>query len=209
MDIQQIDLEFLSIYPNGFNDELFLMELKRFDEHKIKVFFQNELSSKSLKSHIEKNTTSELIKPVISVISKTWITSRFEKIAFRNFMMIEETNEAFFLLLYEILYGELEQNFDAFVALLKTHHEVVECSNSAKWPIVSFFMVYSKYNYYPVKPNTTKKIAQKLGYNIKYKPLPNLETYNLINKMYNDFLLKTTVAKTKSEADIELYVVLK
>ncbi len=96
MDSQQIDLEFLSIYPNGFNDELFLMELKRFDEHKIKVIFQNELSSKSLKSHIEKNTTSELIKPVISVVSKTWITSRFEKIAFRYFMMIEETNEAFF-----------------------------------------------------------------------------------------------------------------
>lgn len=208
MTIQQIEIQFLDIYPNGFIDDNYLAETKRFDDQKIINIFNTSLSSKNMLECIESNNFSELVKPVLDVINKSWMTSRFEKIGFKHYMKHTETHDHFFILLYEVLYGDLEQNFDRFIEHLKIHFEIDNCSHVAKWPIISCFLYYSRHKYYPVKPTTTKKIAAILGHTIDYKPTPNLNTYTLINKMYNISLNESTLCKNRQQIDAMLYIVL-
>lgn len=208
MNIKQIEIQFLEIYPKGFKDDMYILDHKKYDDTKVRDIFKNELSKKNMKHAIKNNEFSSLVKPVHSVITKAWMTSKFEKIGFKHFIKFEETHDIFFVLLYEVMYGDIENSFDQFVSILRTHIDSDECANAAKWPILSCFLYYSRKDFFPVKPMTTKKMAKSLNFDIKYRPIPNLETYRAINDMYLNALNESTLCKTKEEIDSVLYTVL-
>ncbi len=207
MDVKQIEMQFLSQFPGGFDDETFLAETKRFKAKKAMSILENELSEALLKQHIEEGKTELLIAPTKKFISNIWMTSRYEKIGFQCYVKVLDNHELFFVLLYDVMYGDIEQAFDLFISLLNAYADFDPGSNSAKWPIISAFVYYTREDYYAVKPNTTKRIAKALGYDIHYKSRPNLETYSYINQMYNDFYKQSTLAKNKQHVDAILYYV--
>ncbi len=207
MDVKQIEIQFLDIFEKGFNDDDFLSEVKRYDDSKVRDLIANELSQDNIKYHLENNKTDELVIFAKRFISYVWVTSRFEKIAFQHFVKVLDDSHVFFALLYDVMYGDIEASFDIFISFLKSYLYLDDCANCAKWPIISAFLYYSREDYYPIKPTTTKRIASGLNYDISYKPLPNLDTYKKINQMYNDVLNKSIICNTKQEVDAMLYFV--
>ncbi len=207
MDIKQIEIEFLSQFPNGFEDEYYINLTKKFNDKKAVDIISSSLSKTSLFEHIQNGTTVELLDDTNKLISSTWMTSRFEKIAFRNFNKVLDNHELFYTLLYDVMYGDINAAFDKFVELLKAYIYVDDCSNCAKWPIISAFVYYTRDDFFPIKPMTTKRIAKALDYDIKYNSKPNLTTFDAVNNMYLDFLNQSHIANNKQQADAILYFV--
>lgn len=207
MDVKQIEIEFLSLFPGGFSDEHYLELTRKFNDKKAIDIINSTLSQESILEHLENGTTNMLLDDTYKFISSTWMTSRFEKIAFRNYIKVLEEQELFYSLLYDVMYGDIDSAFEPFVELLKAYIYIDDCSNCAKWPVLSAFVYYTRDGYFPIKPMTTKRIAKALEYDIKYQSRPNLTTLSAVNNMYQQFLNASHIANNKQEADAILYFV--
>ncbi len=115
-----IDLKFLTLFPDGFEDEEWNNLGKKHDPSKIFRVFENELSKKELKRLLKEKDYEEICEVTSKLIKKATIVSVFEKVAFSNFIA-KETTEDFCVALYNFLYNYNEDTFEEFVSILAKH----------------------------------------------------------------------------------------
>lgn len=192
-----IDLKFLTLFPDGFEDEEWNNLGKKHDPSKIFRVFENELSKKELKRLLKEKDYEEICEVTSKLIKKATIVSVFEKVAFSNFIA-KETTEDFCVALYNFLYNYNEDTFEEFVSILAKHKHSKN-ANAAKWPIVSFLKAYQDPNNFIIlKPNTVKAVAKALEFDIGYQTKPNYQTYNNVIEMVRQYQDNSSVCKDKN-----------
>ena len=176
--LKQVESEFLSQYPQGFNSP----EMKEIvKKHKPDKMFK--LAQESFEEYKFDNPEF-IISKMIELVSKSSMVSLFEKPKYRDYIksLSYEGKEAYSDFLKEFLHGNEKLGFNGMV-------EILDQIKLAKWTLVSVFGAY----YRPtkevfVKPTTTKNIINYLELDdLVYRPRPSYDFYKTyrayINKM--------------------------
>ncbi len=189
MDFNRIDEEFLVRCPEGLNDPIWIGYFNKLCLNKVKEIIDDELSQTRMEELIESQEFDLLAKSILKTVNKSPVLSRFEKLAFKNYINEIDTHEPLSLALYDLLYHFDESAFERMVNVLGMYIKDKEM-NVLKWPMITFFNVsIDPKNYILVKPKTVKATAKGLGIDVEYTPRPNYRTYiNVLNmtKNYKD-----------------------
>lgn len=176
LKFENLQKEFLSIYPGGFsNPELLELGKKHQASQRIKqaheFFSEDNFAS-----------PTDVVKNMIKTVSRSSLVSRYEKPRLKNWInsMTIQEQESYAFSLRDILHGDQEYGFNIMMSLL-------EPGKLAKWPLMTILPYY----YAPleevfVKPTTTKKIIQYLELeSLVYNPRPSFEFYTKYRKQIN------------------------
>ncbi len=190
MDFNSIDEEFLLRAPEKFNDPLWKQAIKIFETpKKISDLYQADLSIKRLEELIEWEEYGAIALSIQKLISNSNVISRFEKVAFTNFINEKDTHQPLAIAMYDFLYYFDENAFTNMVNVLGMYKHDKDM-NVLKWPIITLFNSYrDPDNFILIKPNTVKSISKAFSINFSYTPNPNYNTYlNVLDfvKKYRD-----------------------
>ncbi len=175
--LKQLQAEFLTQYPEGFNDPEMIAIGKK---HKMEKM--TELARESFSKSACANTQAAA-ENIIKVISRSSMVSIFEKPKLRDFVNRLNDNDKAFLVdaLCQLLHGKQQAGFESMVDILRTE-------KLAKWSLVTIIPAY----YFPtkevfVKPTTAKDIVRYFElHDLVYKPTPSWDFYRRYRKLIND-----------------------
>lgn len=183
--LKDMEEEFLTFYPTGFEDEKFFPTMKKFDPSKLEEF-----TKKSFKKENFSNPNL-VVDAFFKIIQKSALVSLFDKLKFKD-MLLTLTNyekDMLSIELYELLYGNKKNGFEGLVEFLNEY-------KLAKWTIISVILYYNdRQKEYFIKPTTTKNVIKyfEIKY-LVYKPKPSFEFYDSYKKVLNE--MKKNVHKT-------------
>ncbi len=198
MDSNTIDLLFLSKFPDGLNDEMWIELGKKHKPNKIIETINNELSEDNLKEMLENEDYKTICTLVLKLVKKATVVSVFEKVAFQNFINDETTNKDFALAFFDLLYNYNEKSFNEMVSVLAMYKQDKN-KNACKWPVITFFISYKDPNKFVIlKPNTVKQTAKILEFNIEYSSTPNFKTYTNVINMVENYRENSMICKNEN-----------
>lgn len=202
MNENLIDRMFLNRFEGGLEDAAFL-EMKKRHKSSDKILLM--ASSLVYDDFISSNAIlrAHQLDILIKMVKASTMISTFEKLAFQNYMSNPNMHAVFLASLRELLVTNNADNFNDFVdVLLMQKHEYN--ANIAKWPIITFFLVYCKpYDEVMVKPVTIKMIAHFLNVDISYKPLPNFDTYQKIRQMVMQYKAQSDICQDETNIVVQ------
>jgi hypothetical protein len=175
--LQAAEREFLSRFPEGFNDPEMAKIGKK---HRMTAMIEmaKECFSERACSNVDV-TAANMVK----VVSRSSMVSLFEKPKFRDFVKTMDDHEKAFLVnaLCQILHGKQQAGFEAMVDILKT-------GKLAKWSLVTIIPAYYKPTREVfVKPTTAKGILKFFEIDDPvYSPTPSWDFYRKYRKLIND-----------------------
>lgn len=183
--LKDMEEEFLTFYPTGFEDEKFFPTMKKFDPSKLEEF-----TKKSFKKENFSNPNL-VVDAFFKIIQKSALVSLFDKLKFKD-MLLTLTNyekDMLSIELYELLYGNKKNGFEGLVEFLNEY-------KLAKWTIISVILYYNdRQKEYFIKPTTTKNVIKYFEIkDLVYKPKPSFEFYDSYKKVLNE--MKKNVHKT-------------
>jgi hypothetical protein len=166
--LKQAEAQFLQLYPLGFDDPEMQAIGKK---HKMPQMIEQ---CQNLFSELAFNKPHVIVEDMVKMISRSSMVSMFEKPKFRNCARElsgadkDRLSEA----LYEQLYGEQQQGFDAML-------EILRMQKLGKWSLMTILPNYV----YPdrevfVKPTTAKGVIAWFELqDLVYKPQPTWDFY--------------------------------
>ncbi|PUE63465.1 hypothetical protein B0174_11230 [Arcobacter caeni] len=185
--LKDIEEEFLTFYPTGFEDAKFFPTMKKFNPSKLEEFTKENLKKENF------SNPNLVVDAFFKIIQKSVLISLFDKLKFRDMLesLTSYEKDMLSIELYELLHGNIKNGFDGLVDFLKQY-------NLAKWTIISVILYYNdRQKEYFVKPTTTKNVIKYFEIkDLVYKPTPSFEFYNAYKKMLNE--MKKNVHKSLS-----------
>lgn len=185
--LKEIEEEFLTFYPTGFEDAKFFPTMKKFNPSKLEEFTKENLKKESF------SNPNLVVHSFFNIIQKSPLTSVFDKLKLRDMVATLNSYEKDMLSIeiFELLHGNQKDGFDGLVEFLSEH-------NLAKWTIISTLLYYNNRQVeYFIKPTTTKNIIKYFEIkNLLYKPKPTFEFYDSYKKVLDE--MKSNVDKSLS-----------
>jgi hypothetical protein len=183
--LKDIEVEFLSQYPSGFEDEHFFPTMKKFNPAKLEEFTKENLKKENF------SNPNLVVDAFFHIIQKSVLVSLFDKLKFRDMLSSLSSYEKDMLSieLYELLHGNMKNGFEGLVEFLEQY-------KLAKWTIISVVLYYfNRKKEYFIKPTTTKNVINYFEIkDILYKPKPSYEFYSSYKKALNE--MKKNVHKS-------------
>ena len=183
--LKDIEAEFLSQYPSGFEDEHFFPTMKKFNPAKLEEFTKENLKKENF------SNPNLVVDAFFHIIQKSVLVSLFDKLKFRDMLSSLSSYEKDMLSieLYELLHGNMKNGFEGLVEFLEQY-------KLAKWTIISVILYYfNRKKEYFIKPTTTKNVINYFEIkDILYKPKPSYEFYSSYKKALNE--MKKNVHKS-------------
>lgn len=181
------EAQFLSLYPEGFDDPGLEQIAKRHRIDKMVAFAQQSFGADCY-SHVDRT-----VENMVKTISRSSMVSMFEKPKFKDFVgRLDQHQKAFMVdCLIEFLHGEQKAGFAGLVELLALE-------KIAKWSLLTIIPAY----YAPskevfVKPTTAKGVIRHFEVaDLVYKPAATWEFYSAYRKLLN---------QAKQQVDKKLY----
>ena len=174
--LKDIEEEFLTFYPMGFQDAKFFPTMKKFDPSKLEAFTKENLKKDNF------SNPNFVVDAFFKIIQKSVLVSLFDKLKFRDMLenLTSYEKDMLSIELYELLHGNQKNGFDGIVEFLSQY-------NLAKWTIISVVLYYNdRQKEYFIKPTTTKNVIKYFELeNLVYKPTPSFEFYNAYKKVLN------------------------
>ncbi|OUW78353.1 MAG: hypothetical protein CBD77_04370 [bacterium TMED217] len=186
--------------PGGFHGEEFARREREYKD-KSHQLSQELLSFDSLSKLLSENDYTEISKRALSIVNKTNLIFKQEKISLKNGLDDEEGGKKFALALFDLLHGkdDIMHRFQSFVKML----EEIE---SNKWTIATYFL----FIHYPnehmfIKPTNTKLAAKITGWNIHYDARPNWDTYKHVLELSGYVYKKLEDLKPRDFIDVQSF----
>ena len=183
--LKDIEAEFLSQYPSGFEDEHFFPTMKKFNPAKLEEFTKENLKKENF------SNPNLVVDAFFHIIQKSVLVSLFDKLKFRDMLSSLSSYEKDMLSieLYELFHGNMKNGFEGLVEFLEQY-------KLAKWTIISIVLYYfNRKKEYFIKPTTTKNVINYFEIkDILYKPKPSYEFYSSYKKALNE--MKKNVHKS-------------
>jgi hypothetical protein len=183
--LKDMEEEFLTFYPTGFEDAKFFPTMKKFNPSKLEEFTKENLKKEDF------SNPNLVVDAFSKIIQKSVLVSLFDKLKFRDMIssLTSYEKDMLSIELYELLHGNTKNGFDGLVEFLKEY-------KLAKWTIISVVLYYyNRQKEYFVKPTTTKNVIKYFEIeNLVYKPTPSFEFYSTYKKALNE--MKKNVHKS-------------
>ncbi len=175
--LEQLEIEFLSIYPQGFDSEELAEIAKKHKMAKMQDFVETHFSESSFENR------DQVFENFVKLISRSSLVSVFEKTKFKNEakVMTESEKETLVQGLYDFLYVDQETGFNKQISVLAKY-------KMAKWPILTVLGLYMNPGVEVlVKPTTVKGILKYFEVeDFKYNSKAKYEFYSQYRTLVND-----------------------
>ncbi|MFL9966650.1 DUF3553 domain-containing protein [Paraburkholderia sediminicola] len=173
---------FLSYFPQGFNDHAYFSGRQSEREYKVVAgdLLRERLGKDAIAQLLDARAFKEIGERAKAVINKTNLIHQQEKIGLGNSLSLEENQQAFAEALDCLLHGyeSVQHRFERFCKML-------DKIDAAKWPIATYFLFIG----FPetqvfVKPEVTRHAADMLQIDINYRPELNWLTYRCVLTLF-------------------------
>lgn len=183
--LKDLEEEFLTFYPTGFEDEKFFPTMKKFDPSKLEIFTKENLKKSNF------SNPNLVVDAFFKIIQKSVLVSLFDKLKFRDMKdsLTSYEKDILSIELFELIHGNQKNGFEGLVEFLAQY-------SLAKWTIISVVLYYNnRQKEYFVKPTTTKNVIKYFEIkDLVYKPTPSFEFYDSYKKVLNE--MKKNVDKS-------------
>lgn len=182
---------FLDRYPGGFQDPEMQAIAKKHKPEKMAAMAQEFFNEDGF------SITETLTEHLIKMVSASSMVSVFEKPKFRDFVRSLNSNDRDALsgALYEMLHGDEEKGFNAFL-------ECLSMGKLAKWTLMTVVPAYLRPRQEVfVKPTTAKGIIKTFEVEgMVYKARPSYEFYTAYRRLINEMKERVDPSLSPSNA---------
>jgi len=196
--LKDYEAEFLSQYPEGFDDRNFFASMKTYNPSKLEEFAKEVLKKENFQN------PSLAVEGFFKVVQKSVFVSLFDKLKLKDALATLNSYEKDMLSIeiYELLYGDKKNGFEGLVEFLSEY-------KLAKWTIISVVpYCINRHEDYFIKPTTTKNIIKIFELeDLIYKPKPSYEFYDKYSKALDK--MKASIDKSLSPDNVGFTAFLK
>lgn len=172
--------KFLGYYPGGFRDPDYL-ELERGYKWQAHERWLSTLDEDEFKRLLKAGEFIAIASRAVAIESRTNLLFSFEKMALRDAVKSPAGAQKFAEALFEFLHGAKPLNArfaawcDAVAELPRRQTRVLT------WPVVTVFgFIAQPRLHFFLKPNVTRKAAERYGFDLDYRSRPQWETYSSV-----------------------------
>jgi hypothetical protein len=176
--IQRAKSKFLRKFPGGFRDPTYL-DWERDYKWQAHKEWEAHLNAAAFKAALRAGAYQEIAARAVKIESGRSLLFSFEKMALRDAVRSEAGARLFAEGLYAFLHGPAspEQRFMDWVATVESLPR--KQTRVLTWPLITVFgFIAQPGRHIFLKPNTTKRAAQKIGLAFDYVSRPNWKTYH-------------------------------
>lgn len=197
--------KFLRYFPGGFRDETYIA-WERGYKWTAHEQWQAVLGPRVFKALLAQNRFKEIAAHAVRIESRTNLLFSFEKMALRDAMKSAAGARLFATGLYEFLHGRGtdEKKFERWcetVARLPRRQTRV-----LTWPLVTVGFIGQPERHFFLKPNVTRIVARAYGFDFRYQPRPNWETYANLLAFAHTVQQDLRDLRPRDMIDIQLFV---
>lgn len=169
-------VNFLRRFPKGFQDDLYL-DRERTNTWSAHEAWAATLGPAALRSLLAEKRYDEVAALAEKVESQSNLLSSVEKAALRHAIRTPGAAQTFATGLHDLLTAKPEQeSFDRWVEVVATLPR--KQPHALTWPLVTAFGFIARPDTHMfLKPNITKIGARHYGFDFRYTPRPNWDTY--------------------------------
>jgi len=166
---------FLEAYPDGFQNEKFAGEDRAKKEKAHEMAF-DLLPKDRFAELIEAKDFAEITQRALKILNATTLILPNERLALKNGLAEERSQEMFSKALFELLYSddELKDRFERFSTVLGL-------VGAGKWTLATYFLfVFYPEKHMFVKPKLMQQSADVCRFELNYKAQLNWQTYESV-----------------------------
>lgn len=199
---QAID-KFLRVFPGGFLDARYVATERdyKWDAHGL---WDGTLSQKEFERLLGASDYADIARRAIHVESKVNLLFKTEKAALHDGVKAPEAAKEFSIGLYDLIYGsaENEERFERWAKALDRLPQPQSATTS--WPIQTIFPFLAQPDRQLfLKPDVTKKAAERRAFSLNYKSQPNWLTYSRVLEFGNLLFKDLTELHPRDMIDIQ------
>ena len=192
---------FLERFPQGFYGDRFA-EAERNYKVRAHQLAQELLSKGELAQLLSANQWEEVCRRALRISNATNLIFPNEKMALKGGLEMPASQQAFAKSLFDLLYGEddLKWRFERYA-------DILEGIGAAKWTIATYFLfiVYPA-EYVFLKPTVTQNAADISGFEIKYRPDLNWNTYASVLAFANYLKAELVELSPRDMIDVQSFL---
>jgi hypothetical protein len=171
--------KFLRFFPRGFRDETYL-EWERGYKWQTHERWNAALARAEFRRLLRARAFREIAARAVRVEQQARhsMIFSFEKMALRDAVKPDEGARGFAEGLYELLHGSssVERRFERWIATVKALPRLQ--TRVATWPLITVFGFIAQPEVHIfLKPTVTRAAAREYGFDFRYSPRPDWETY--------------------------------
>ncbi len=204
--LESLQRKFLHEFPAGFADPKYF-EAERDYKLAAHVEFEKSLGVDQAKQLLESGEWRKLGTKASSALSAINLVSPYECAAFSDAMKVDAAVEGFFSELMALLDTDIPEE------TVFTRFCDVVCSlpadrgRVATWPVATVFPYLARPdNHMFLKPEVTKSAAESLGFDLKYDPTPNWNTYDALLRMGRTYLELLRPLGARDFLDVQSFI---
>ena len=169
--------KFLYYFPGGFTGQKY-RSWERDYKWNAHLAWTEQLGKKEYERMLGEKDFLGIAKKATALESKTNLLFSFEKMALRDGVKTAEGARLFSEGLYDFVYGKEapRKRFEAFTEVLGQLPR--KQTRVLTWPLQTVFgFIADPSRHIFLKPQVTKRAAEKYGYDFNYRSMPNWDTY--------------------------------
>lgn len=198
--------KFLYYFRNGYADAKYNAWEREY-KWNAHLAFKEELNRKDFKRLLDTKEYRAVAAIAVRIESRTNLLFSFEKMALRDAVKTDEGARLFATGLFNYVYGSssLKQRFEKFVEVIGELPR--KQTRVLTWPLVTVFgFLANPKEHIFLKPRVMQKAAAAYGFNFKYRPKPNWETYNSLLSFAGQIKKDTESYRPKDYIDLQSFI---
>jgi len=203
---------FLSYFPQGFTDPGYLGDRKKGERnYKLKAhqLYADTLGDGKAEDLLEAGDIDELRRRMLAVQARTNLLYITEAAAFRDGLKDDAAATTFFQALVALLSAPEpdEIHFEALAAAAASLPAEEGKTSPSKWTVATVLPFLARPEQYIfVKPTSTQQCADRMRFDIQYRPEPNWITYRKVLMLADLLLDRLRPLGAKDMIDVQSFM---
>jgi hypothetical protein len=206
MDALACRAKFFRFFPDGFYDAKYLAWEREY-KWNAHLQWRELLNEREFVRLLQRRQYNEIAMRAIRIESRTNLLFSFEKMALRDAVKSEEGAHRFAAGLREFLCSSLHVA-DKFTLWCNTVAELPRKQTRVlTWPVLTVFgMIARPRDHIFLKPNVTRRAAEKYGFDFHYESKPSCVTYSSLLKFASTIRKDIRDMRPRDMIDIQSFI---
>lgn len=198
--------KFLYYFPGGYQGKKYV-DWERDYKWNAHLAWKENLDKQEYSRLLAEKDFEEIARRAVWLESRTNLLFSFEKMALRDAVKMGNGAEIFSTGLFDLVYGKkkLEKRFESFTETLASLPR--KQTRVLTWPLQTVFgFIADPTEHIFLKPQVTKKAAEKYGFDFNYTSRPNWETYKSLLAFAEEIRKDTASLKPRDMIDLQSFI---
>jgi hypothetical protein len=198
--------KFLRYFPDGFRDPKYVAWERGYKEA-AHVRWNEVLNRDVYFTLLQEKRFAEIAAQAVQIESRTNLLFSFEKMALRDAVKPAAGSQAFAEGLYHLLHGRggLEGRFERWCDIVATLPR--KQTRVLTWPVATIFgFIAQPKTHFFLKPNVTRRAAEKYGLEFNYESKPSSSAYTHLLELAQEIRSDLSDLKPRDMIDLQSFL---